>query len=327
MKNSAPLRVTAIVAAIALCGISALTGCSALRDNAAADAADPAASSAPTDDPPTADPPGAGHVPISYLVSNWTAYTFKQGTTDSNVSASASQIAPDSAVTVDLNSGSSGQLDYLVYDADNTPLGTINLVFKDDLSTGLSIDADPLGNFGQNFNVFGADLPFGTGTTSGNTAAFFVDGVCQGSFDKGGSSIDQTIVNATDYTLTLDADLTASAYSKWYQPPPATLPPGGCAEINSYSDAPVMGYGFSAVYSFESSSGTQWAVFANEWSPPVSTQGGLTRESHVYSTKPVLTGNSWMGTLSDSMFMYDSGIYSQNDHVHLASVFGPLNPD
>lgn len=317
MKNSASLRTTAIIAAVVMCGVSALTGCSALRSNAVADAVDPAASSTST-----TDPPGTGHTPTSYLVSNWTGYTLTQGTTDSNVTASAAQILPDSAVTVDLAAGtSSGEIYYNVYDTDgSTYLGLIVVNFKNDLSTGLSIDDNTYGNFGENFNVFGAD-------TSGGTAIAFVDGVCQGSFDQGGASIDQTIVNATGYTMTLDTDLTASAYSKWFQPPPATLPPGGCAEINTYSDAPLMGFGFSAIYSFESSSGTQWAVFSNEWSPPVSTQGGLAKESFVFTTKPVLTGNSWMGTLSDSLYMYDSGVTTKDDHVHLDTVMAPMNLD
>lgn len=312
MKKSAPLRVTAIVAAAALCGITALTGCSAVRGNTAADAADPAASSTPT-----ADPPGAGSDPVVFLVSNWTGYTFTQGEVTGSVSASASQVGPDSAVTVDLANGttSSGEIYYDVYDTDGTTfLGTIVLNFKKDLSTGLSIADKPLGDFGQNFNIFGVD-------TSGSTAVFFTDGVCEGSFEKGGSSIDQTMVNATPYPMTLISS--ASPWSGWYQQPPATLAPGGCAEINSYSDFPVEGYGFNAVYSFETPSGTQYAVFANDWCPPASTTCGLTRSNRVFSTKPQMTGGGWLGTISTTYFTYDSNVTTKDDHVHLDSVVGP----
>lgn len=317
MKIPAALRarIVAVAAVAALCMASALTGCSVLRGDAGADA-DPPGSSSPA-------APGAASSQIPFLVSNQTQYTLIQGALSGKVDPSSSSVAPSSQITVNLTSDSSasdtGTIQYTVYDTDGTnALGVIAITFTKDLSHGVSTGVDVLGIGDSTLNVFGND-------TDGSTAVFFVDGVCGGPYSGGIASIDQTIVNATPYPMTLMTDVqhTNAQGGGWSAYPQSTIAPGACAQINSYTDDPIAGYAMTATFAFDTPTGTQYAVFSNSAAPETPDGGGLTRQSEVFSTVPQLNGLGWTGTRSGSFTAYDSDITPfSSDHYHLATVIG-----
>lgn len=118
--------------------------------------------------------------------------------------------------------------------------------------------------------------------------------VCTSGYSKGGYSLDVSMYNGTDQTLTLDPDLTGhNGYDEhWATRPPATLAPGQCANMSAYTDNMADKLGLHAGYRM-----------ANGDFVPFSTdtyQGP--NNSLVYSSQPSFDWShfAWTGTQDDA---------------------------
>lgn len=72
---------------------------------------------------------------------------------------------------------------------------------------------------------------------------------CTSNYHAGSDSLDIIMQNNTGQTLTLASDWTTIAKpGHWAQQAPSSIPPGGCAVVNGYTDDPLGDFWLTATY-------------------------------------------------------------------------------
>jgi hypothetical protein len=134
---------------------------------------------------------------------------------------------------------------------------------------------------------------------------------CTTGYNSGEVSVDISMYNATDQTLTLDPGLSGHNGNNehWGTQPPATLTPGQCARMSAYSDITDEPVGAHAIYEMPNGN---FVVFAAD-------SHNSRETSTVFTAEPILNWGSatWTGP-QDPTYNIHQTTDTGNFHVHVA---------
>jgi hypothetical protein len=145
--------------------------------------------------------------------------------------------------------------------------------------------------------------------------------ICAGDYVKGELSIDASMYNGTDQTLTLDPALTGheGTDEHWGTQPPATLAPGQCAQMDAYTDDIAGGLEIRAVYRMANG---DFVPFSADKS------AGGADNAEVFTSAPTYDGSTyeWTGQQDPRYNIWgNTETTSVHDHPHLKLEGGETN--